>query len=148
MANETLKASMLEFHRRFKGVAKEGRNPVFSSRYMTLDGILDTVRPILADVDCYVTQDVTHVNMNEDSRITSIQIRTEISHLTDTQVLSNYVSIPVLKPDAHGVGGALTYGRRYGLCLLLAISADEDLDGNDNSGATMPVPERKLQPIR
>ena len=149
MTNENLKASMLEFHKRFKGVTREGRNPVFSSRYMTLDGILDTVRPILAEVGCYLHQDVTNVTMNEDSRLTSVQITTTITHQTDKETLVNTVTIPVIKPDAHGVGGSLTYGRRYGLCLLLAISADEDTDGNDNSlQVYAPAPERKLPPLK
>ncbi|MCX6982722.1 MAG: ERF family protein [Verrucomicrobia bacterium] len=50
---------------------------------------------------------------------------------------SNFLAatIPVTKPDAHGLGSALTYGRRYSVSALLAISADEDDDAN---GAVTP----------
>ena len=29
------------------GIAKEGNNPAFRSKYVTLDSILDTIRPVL-----------------------------------------------------------------------------------------------------
>jgi hypothetical protein len=36
----------------------------------------------------------------------------------------------VKKVDAHMIGSAITYGRRYGLSAILGIPADEDDDGN------------------
>lgn len=42
------------------------------------------------------------------------------------------VSIPFVlgKQEPQGVGSALTYYRRYGLCLLFQLVAEEDDDGN------------------
>ena len=38
------------------------------------------------------------------------------------------------KKDAHAVGGAITYGRRYGLLSILGIAVEgDDDDGNSNA---------------
>jgi hypothetical protein len=64
----------------------------------------------------------------------SVTVESRIIH-TSGEWISTTVTIPVTKPDAHGLGSALTYGRRYSVSALLAISADEDDDAN---GAIAP----------
>jgi hypothetical protein len=59
----------------------------------------------------------------------SVTVESRIIH-TSGEWISTTVTIPVTKPDAHGLGSALTYGRRYSVSALLAISADEDDDAN------------------
>jgi hypothetical protein len=39
-----------------QSVTKQGKNPAFRSKYMTLDSILDAVRPILAKNNLMLTQ--------------------------------------------------------------------------------------------
>jgi hypothetical protein len=50
----------------FRGVAKDGRNPAFNSRYMTLDSILDDLRPLRArcwsKMDCLSPNQLTTSN--------------------------------------------------------------------------------------
>jgi hypothetical protein len=64
----------------------------------------------------------------------AVTVESRIIH-TSGEWISTTVTIPVTKPDAHGLGSALTYGRRYSVSALLAISADEDDDAN---GAATP----------
>ena len=64
----------------------------------------------------------------------AVTVESRIIH-TSGEWIATTVTIPVTKPDAHGLGSALTYGRRYSVSALLAISADEDDDAN---GAVTP----------
>jgi hypothetical protein len=131
----------------FRGVAKDGRNPAFNSRYMTLDSILDDLRPLLVKNGLFITQSIDHIKFTDEGRLSCLTVSTVIHHVSGAE-WSTSVPIPVVKPDAQGVGGCITYGRRYALCSLLMISADDDLDGND---AVAPrqhaAPQPRLKPI-
>jgi hypothetical protein len=112
-----------------QGISKEGKNPAFKSKYVTLDSILDTLRPILTSNGLMLTQ-----GSQQPETMQSVTVESRIIH-TSGEWISTTVTIPVTKPDAHGLGSALTYGRRYSVSALLAISADEDDDAN---GAIAP----------
>jgi hypothetical protein len=94
-----------------------------------LDSILDTLRPILTSNGLMLTQ-----GSQQPETMQSVTVESRIIH-TSGEWISTTVTIPVTKPDAHGLGSALTYGRRYSVSALLAISADEDDDAN---GAIAP----------
>jgi hypothetical protein len=106
------------------GITKEGKNPAFRSKYITLDSILDTVRPILTSNGLMLTQGTVATDSTA-----AVTVEARIIH-TSGEWISTTVTIPVTKQDAHGLGSALTYGRRYSVSALLAISADEDDDAN------------------
>ncbi len=112
-----------------KPIAKDGKNPAFRSRYATLDGIMETVRPALAAHGLAVVQGVVHPETGEGGRLVGITVETRLVH-TSGEWLASVVPVPVAKGDAHGLGSALSYGRRYGISALLALSTDEDDDGN------------------
>jgi hypothetical protein len=112
-----------------QGISKEGKNPAFKSKYVTLDSILDTLRPILTSNGLMLTQ-----GSQQPETMQTVTVESRIIH-TSGEWISTTVTIPVTKPDAHGLGSALTYGRRYSVSALLAISADEDDDAN---GAIAP----------
>ncbi len=144
----TLNSALCNFHSAFTSVKMEGRNPAFNSRYMTLDGILDAVRKPLASNGLFVTQTITGTKTNDEGRTIAIDVRTTVHHISGEMMHAD-ITMPVLKPDAHGVGGAFTYARRYSICAILAISADDDLDGNDNAASQQLVQPRPqgLRPI-
>jgi len=121
------------------GVAKDGNNPIFRSKYITLDSILLSVRPVLSQYNIFLSQSVqSHTD-------TEITVRSTLIHASG-EWIANEVSVPVnpiinrdgkVQPvDAHRVGSAITYGRRYSLSALLAIgeASDTDDDGNTASG--------------
>ena len=121
--------ALIKAQSQMQGITKEGKNPAFRSKYVTLDSILDTLRPILTSNGLMLTQGST-----PPWGVESITVESRIIH-TSGEWISTTVTIPVTKPDAHGLGSALTYGRRYSVSALLAISADEDDDAN---GAVTP----------
>jgi hypothetical protein len=131
-SSETIGAiapALIKAQSQMQGIIKEGKNPAFRSKYVTLDSILDTLRPILTSNGLMLTQGST-----PPWGVESITVESRIIH-TSGEWISTTVTIPVTKPDAHGLGSALTYGRRYSVSALLAISADEDDDAN---GAVQP----------
>jgi hypothetical protein len=126
-------------------IAKDGKNPAFRSRYATLDGIMETVRPALAAHGLAVVQGVVHPETGEGGRLVGIMVETRLIH-TSGEWLASVVPVPVAKGDAHGLGSALSYGRRYGISALLALSTDEDDDGNAAAKAPPAKPQAKPAP--
>jgi hypothetical protein len=123
------------------GVARDGNNPIFRSKYITLDSILLAVRPVLSQFNIFLSQS-TEERMNSEGVVTSITVRSTLLHASG-EWISNEVTVPVNPAvdrngkvqlvDAHRVGSSITYGRRYSLSSLLAIGEDDD-DGNTASG--------------
>lgn len=120
-----------------KAVAKDRTNPHFKNRYATLDAILDTIRPTLAKHGLSVVQGVITYGEGE-------AVETTLVH-SSGEWIRNYVPMKIGKQDAQGVGSALTYGRRYGVSALLALSTDEDDDGEQAVKPTRQEP-RKPEP--
>lgn len=119
-----------------KAIGKDRTNPHFKNRYATLDAILDGIRPTLAKHGLSVVQGVVTYGEGE-------AVETTLVH-SSGEWLRNHVPMKVGKQDAQGVGSALTYGRRYGVSALLALSTDEDDDGE----AAVKKPAQKPEPKR
>lgn len=116
-------------------IGRDGKNPHFRSQYATLDNILDTVRPILAKNGLVLIQGCKN---EQTEKISGLDVTTTLAHKSG-QWIATHVYVPVNKQDAHAVGSALTYGRRYGAAAILAISTDNDDDGN------AAVPQNRMQ---
>jgi hypothetical protein len=141
----TLCAALVAAQGGLKPIAKDGKNPAFRARYATLDGIMETVRPALAAHGLAVVQGVIHPETGEGGRLVGITVETRLVH-TSGEWLASVVPVPVAKGDAHGLGSALSYGRRYGISALLALSTDEDDDGNAAAKAPPAKPQAKPAP--
>jgi hypothetical protein len=141
----TLCAALVAAQEGLKPIAKDGKNPAFRSRYATLDGIMETVRPALAAHGLAVVQSVVHPETGEGGRLVGIMVETRLVH-TSGEWLASVMPVPVAKGDAHGLGSALSYGRRYGISALLALSTDEDDDGNAATKAPPAKPQAKPAP--
>lgn len=107
-------------------------NPAFKSRYASLDGILDTVRPILAKHGLGLTQAI----VASEGRV---GVRTSIVH-PDGILDMGEVSVAV-KPDttAQQIGSSITYLRRQSIQAAMGIATDTDDDGASASEPTSGV---------
>jgi hypothetical protein len=110
-------------------VGKDAKNPAFRSKYASLDAIMEAVRPTLAAHGLAVTQGVVHPETGDGGKLVGITVETRLLHASG-EWMTSVTPVPVAKADAHGLGSALSYGRRYGVSALLALSTDEDDDGN------------------
>lgn len=121
------------------GLKKDGKNPFFSSNYITLDSILEYVRPILTAHGIALLQTNSGVIQNAEADIIGLTVTTRLLH-TSGEWIENEVTLPViprtdrsgksLPLDPQSLGSGLTYGRRYALTALLGIGAETDDDGN------------------
>lgn len=112
-------------------VAKIG--PGREYRYADLATILATVRPVLGAHGLALTQ-------RTQIRGDAIVLLTELRH-SSGEVLDSEYPVAAIGIKHQDMGGALTYARRYALCGLVGIAADEDDDG-----ATAPAPVVPSEP--
>lgn len=113
-------------------ITKDAKNPHFNSKFASLDGIIEQVRPILASHGLAVVQGTTTPESDANAKATAFTVETTILHESGEWVRTA-VMIPLQKADPQGAGSALTYGRRYGLSAALSLATDEDDDGNNGS---------------
>lgn len=121
----------------------------YSFEYATYDHILDTIRPVLAEFGLATSQGVEIIE-GEEWMVTSLYHKDGGAIRNMTKVILPSTTdrdgnVKAMSPQEYG--SALTYARRYGLCLLLNIASEEDDDGNSAAGNGMkdikhvPFPE-------
>lgn len=101
--------------------SKGSKNPFFNSKYADLAAVRAVIREPLAVNDIAVIQFPRSLNGE-------VEVETMLTHKSG-EYISETLRLPVGKWDAHGIGSAITYARRYGLMSLLGIATDDD-DGN------------------
>lgn len=94
----------------------------FSYKYIPLEDIWDTLRPLLTLNGLVVT-----------NTMDGQMLRTHVFHVETGQSISCGFPIATNLPPQQ-LGSAFTYARRYALCALLQIVADKDDDGAGASG--------------
>jgi hypothetical protein len=104
-----------------EAATKASVNPAFKSKYADINALRDAIREPLAVNDLSILQ----FPRTTEGRV---EVETMILHKSG-EYMSEVLSMPVGKPDAHGIGSALTYARRYGMSAILNLAADDD-DGN------------------
>lgn len=121
--NEIAKA-MAVAQNEMKPALKDSLNPHFKSKYSNIESVWDAIRIPMTSNGLTIWQDVT-------TEEKSVAITTRIVHISGQWVEFGPLSIPLNKMDAHGVGSASSYGKRYALCAAVGVvSGDEDDDGN------------------
>lgn len=109
---------------------KEAENPHFRSRYVSLQSLLSSLRPVLSKHGFCLQQLIKPMNA-DGSRMC---VETLLVHV-DGHGESSEVPIITDKPGPQALGSAITYARRYGAGSLLPIAgADEDDDGEQAEG--------------
>jgi hypothetical protein len=112
---------------------KQSNNPHFKSKYADLSACWEAVREPLAAAGLAVLQEATLTEVG-------VSVTTRIIHSSGQWIQTEPLTVPLGKRDAHGVGSATSYGKRYSLSAALGIVADDD-DGN---GAIAP---RAAEPV-
>jgi hypothetical protein len=116
-----------------QNVAKTASNPYFKSKYAPLDAIVDATRPVLLKHGLAISQTPLYI---EGSAGVETTILHAAGHSTTTTLL-----LPLKDQSPQGVGGAITYARRYALAAVLGLATEEDDDGNVSSGLSKKTAE-------
>jgi len=107
-------------------VAKTANNPYFKSKYAPLDAIVDATRPVLAKHGLAIQQ----MPVFSEGKA---GVETTILHKSGFSTSSTLL-LPLKDMSPPGVGGAITYARRYALAAVCGLATEDDLDGNEHLG--------------
>lgn len=110
----------------FKPIPKDKVNPFHKSKYASLDAVLGAVEPSL------LTNGLTLSHT-----VDSGKLITRLYH-TSGDYLESSFNLPELS-DPQKLGSMISYYRRYAVCGLLSVTADEDDDGNAAKSADKPI---------
>lgn len=108
-------------------------NTYFHSRYVDLTGVLKSVQGCLSKNGLCVTQ-----------LVVGDALMTILSHKSGQWFRSLFPLTGQYKNQQER-GSAITYSKRYALCAMLGISADEDDDGNSAAEADEKAHKALLQ---
>lgn len=118
---------------------KNAQNPAFRSKYADLAACFEACRQVLPKQGLAITQVLL-----PQSDPSLICVRTILLHTSGQWISSDCVlnsGSGGARNPAQAAGSAITYARRYGLCALVGIVADDDDDAN----ACQQVPQRQPQ---
>ena len=118
-----LVTALSSFQGQLTAVKKDAINPFFKSRYATLDTIWDTIRKPLAENGLSISQTMDILGIEPPFSV----LETTLYHTSGEWINGRLILNPV-KDDPQGLGSAITYARRYSLCAMLGVVADEDDD--------------------
>jgi hypothetical protein len=110
--------ALIKARAEFPSIQKDKVNPHFKVSYASLDSVLDAVTPALCKHGLAIVQLMEKGNI----------LKTHLFHESGEFLTSEY-ELPDIQ-DSQKKGAALTYARRYTVCALLSITADEDDDSN------------------
>lgn len=105
-----------------KPAAKDAINPAFRSKYADEAAIREASRVYAKHGIAIFQEPVTAER--------GIAVTTLFAHASGQWIEFGPLTVPAAKADAHGVGSATTYAKRYALSAAAGIAADEDDDGN------------------
>lgn len=113
-------------------------------RYVTLDALLEVVRPILNRHGIALSQWPSYATLYATDK-NPAQIRpmliTRLEHVASEHTggwIEYTMPLYVTGNDMQGFGSAITYARRYALQAALGIAAETDDDGRAASGKDVP----------
>ena len=104
-------------------VEAKSTNPFFNSKYASLASVLETAMPELNKYGIALVQ-----GKRWDPSDNGFYITSTLMHSSGEWIKSE-IRMPIAKKDAHGIGAATTYGRRYLLSSMVGIAQADD-DGN------------------
>ena len=116
---------------------RDKKNDHFNFKYADLAACLEVCREPLSKNGLAVIQIPSHYY----SATKKINVATMLCH-SSGQYIKGELEIIVTKPDAQGIGSAITYARRYSLCAMVGIAQDDD-DANASCGIE---PKQQQQP--
>jgi len=118
----------------------DSQNKHLRNKYVSLDGLLNTVRPILTKNKLTITQDLAG-----DYLITTLLH--ESGQFKGSAMTFNPMSDNRGTNNLQQIGGGITYAKRYSISALLAISTDVDDDAASMQGQVVTPAKKKVLPI-
>jgi hypothetical protein len=123
---------------------KGANNPFFKSRYADLVEIMEVCRVPLTKNGLAISQLPSTTMIDGKVGVTVLTILMHASGEWIAEALTLFPKVP----DPQGIGGAITYAKRYGLQAITGVVAEnEDDDGNAASGKGTPGKPDDIDPV-
>lgn len=131
--HHNLLTALCAFQAEMPTLPEDATNPHFRSKYCPLDTIVETATPILTKHGLAWSAFPCRDEHGP-------ALRYSLGHGKSGETIGDTMSLLAIKQDPQGQGSALTYARRYALCSVLNLVADDDDDGNaaGRTNATAP----------
>lgn len=119
--------SLVKFQIAFQNssLKKDAKNEHLRNGYVSLDNLLNVIRPILSENNLVIVQSLA-----------GDYLTTVLYHASGQFIGSNMPFTPMngskVTNALQELGGGITYAKRYSLSALLQISVDVDNDGQDS----------------
>lgn len=114
---------LLLFQNKVGSVVKDSENPFFKSKYANINKFIETVKPILNEVQLVVVQPLDNINGK-------MAIKTIIADPESGETIET--TTPITEgTDPQKQGSAISYFRRYALQSALLLETADDDDGED-----------------
>ena len=125
---DTFSADLVAALAELRTLGQDGSNPHFKSRYLTLQTLIEGVRPILARHHLALLQPVTADG-------NSVTVTTVILHASGAKFDSSLTLTATGPATPQALGSLISYARRYGAGSLLGIVSDPDADDDANAAS-------------
>ncbi len=107
------------FQQKVQPILKDSENPYYHSNYFDINGLLETIKPIMNELGLLVLQPL--VTQDGKSAIKTMIIDSEEGKV----LVESVINLPELQ-DPQKIGSCISYFRRYALQSLLCLSAMDD----------------------
>lgn len=111
---------------------KDAANPHFRSKFVSLKGVADAVRPALHSAGITVVQMIDH-----DER--GMFVKTVLAHTSGECIDSRCPIVVAKQNDPQAMGSAITYARRYALAAICGVAPSDDDDDGEAAVSRAPV---------
>ena len=122
--NQTPTADLVAALSELDNIKANKINPAYKAKYITLDLLLDSVKPILFAHNLALIQTL----VSEEGKV---GVSTAFLHASGERFDFGRLMLKSEGLDAQKIGGAITYIRRMSICTACGVSVDNDSDGND-----------------
>lgn len=136
MSGDGLVASLAAAQAEMPVIEKTHTNPHFKNKYADIADVLGVVRPVLARHGIALVQPI---ETDADGSVLVTRL------LKGDEVIESRLPLQI-DAKAQDLGGRLTYLRRFQLCALVGVAAEDDDDGATASAAPVRTrPQRRSQ---
>lgn len=139
-AAKSLNEALLAVQKNAPKIQKDKINKAFGagSKYASTDSILADILPLLNETGLVLTQSPSTVGVTDPQPA----LRSRITHVATGDYIEDVMLLMLDKQNAQGLGGAITYGRRYAVTSMLGLVTEADDDGNSASTREVARPRR------